>query len=73
MNKTKQPAIYQVLQELYLAGGLQDIRGLWTLKRKPLKQWCETCGKQICEVIYALICDQNPQQILKTFHKKEVK
>jgi len=67
----KEDSIYKLLEYLYFAEGLEDIRFLHYLNKKQLKRFCREKGEKICQIIYALLLEQNPEFILNKLKEED--
>jgi len=61
----------KLLTELYFRQGLEELRAIGILKRKYIIQWSKTTGEKLCQIIFALICGENPKKILKKILRDE--
>lgn len=55
----------ELLNHLYFVEGLEELRHIGWLKRKYAIEWSKTTGDKLCQIIFALVCGENPKKILK--------
>lgn len=67
MKKEKVKELFTVI---YFGRNLEDVKSLYTLKDKSLKEWCDDHGRELCEIFFTLACEGDLEFIYNKLCKK---
>lgn len=56
--------IKSFFQQLHFCEGLEDVSFLYSLKEEALKKWCESHGRKLHQISFALAIDGDLEYVL---------